>query len=73
MLALFRDYDVMWPGASSEALGWFEVFNVGFTMLAPGQLSGHSGHSWEDAPAPPLQAGGVPAGAPRAGLSLVPF
>lgn len=56
MLALFRDYDVMWPGASSEALGWFEVFNVGFTMLAPGQHSVHSVHSWERAPVLALQA-----------------
>lgn len=36
MISLFRDYDVVWPGATEAALGWFEVINVGFSMLAPG-------------------------------------
>ncbi|EFN55637.1 hypothetical protein CHLNCDRAFT_133816 [Chlorella variabilis] len=35
MLALFRDYDVMWPTATSTALGWFEILNAGFSMFAP--------------------------------------
>jgi hypothetical protein len=37
MIALFRDYDVTWPGATNAAMGWFEVLNVGFSMMAPGQ------------------------------------
>ncbi|KAL4457343.1 hypothetical protein ABPG75_012208 [Micractinium tetrahymenae] len=35
MLALFRDYDVVWPGATKAVLSWFELANVGFMMLAP--------------------------------------
>lgn len=36
MLSLFRDYDVVWPGATDSALGWFELANVGLSMVAPG-------------------------------------
>lgn len=38
MIALFRDYDVIWPGATNTALGWFEIVNVGLSMAAPGGL-----------------------------------
>lgn len=38
MIALFRDYDVVWPGATNTALGWFEIVNVGLSMAAPGGL-----------------------------------
>ncbi len=37
MLALFRDYDVVWPGATKAVLSWSELANIGFMMMAPGQ------------------------------------
>ena len=36
MISLLRDYDVVWPSSTDAAMGWLEVLNVGFTMLAPG-------------------------------------
>lgn len=38
MIALFRDYDVIWPGATNTALGYFEIVNVGLSMAAPGGI-----------------------------------
>jgi hypothetical protein len=35
MLALFRDYDVAWPRSTHDAMGWFEVVNVGLSITAP--------------------------------------
>lgn len=44
MLALFRDYDVVWPGPTEDAFGWFDLANFGFLMLAPGAL--HALHAF---------------------------
>ena len=42
MLALLRDYDVLWPAATAAALSWFEVVNVGVSILAPECIAGSS-------------------------------
>ena len=35
ILALFRDYDVLWPTATAAGLSWFDTFNIGMSMMAP--------------------------------------
>jgi len=35
VLALFRDYDVLWPSATSQGFAWFDSLNVGMAMMAP--------------------------------------
>eukprot|EP00887_Chlorella_sp_A99_P008033 scaffold12.g8033.t1 len=35
VLALFREYDVVWPSATGAALSWLDVFNVGLSVTAP--------------------------------------
>lgn len=42
MLALFRDYDVAWPNSTHDAMGWFEVVNVGLSITAPECFIGKS-------------------------------
>lgn len=42
VLALFRDYDVIWPAPTSKGLSWFDTFNVGLSMMAPECSVGHT-------------------------------
>lgn len=35
ILALFRDYDVLWPKATSTGFSWFDTFNLSISMMAP--------------------------------------
>lgn len=45
ILALFRDYDVLWPSVSAQGFSWFDTFNVGLGMMAPSCFFG-SGYSF---------------------------
>lgn len=42
ILALFRDYDVLWPTQTSTGFGWFDTFNISFSMMAPACFMGSS-------------------------------
>ena len=35
LLALFKDYDVLWPSATSRGFAWFDTLNFGMSMMAP--------------------------------------
>ncbi|KAL4548349.1 hypothetical protein Ndes2526B_g00925 [Nannochloris sp. 'desiccata'] len=35
LMALFRDYDVLWPSATANGFSWFDTFNIGLAMMAP--------------------------------------
>jgi hypothetical protein len=35
LVALFRDYDVLWPSATADGFSWFDTFNIGLSMMAP--------------------------------------
>jgi len=35
VLSLLRDYDLLWPRATFEALGWADALNIGVSVAAP--------------------------------------
>jgi len=35
LVALFKDYDVLWPSATADGFSWFDTFNIGLAMMAP--------------------------------------
>jgi hypothetical protein len=46
LLALFRDYDVLWPTATADGFSWFDTFNIGLSMMAPECFMGDSYSFW---------------------------
>lgn len=42
MMALFRDYDLIWPESTHSAFNYFEFLNVGLTITAPECIVGSS-------------------------------
>ena len=35
MMALFRDYDLVWPDTTTTAFSYFEFLNIGLSITAP--------------------------------------
>jgi hypothetical protein len=46
LMALFRDYDVLWPSATADGFSWFDTFNVGLAMMAPECFMGEDYSFW---------------------------
>ena len=45
-MALFRDYDVLWPDATAQGFSFFDTFNVGVSMMAPSCTLGRTYNFW---------------------------
>lgn len=46
ILALFRDYDVLWPSATGQGFSWFDTLNIGMNMMAPECFFGSGYNFW---------------------------